>query len=45
MIYKGVWDNDEAMLELIKVLSIKEIATRFSRSKSTTYAYVEKYNI
>jgi len=49
VIYKSVWDSDEIMIDLIKSLSVKEIALRYNRSKSTTYAFIkkikEKYNI
>jgi endogenous inhibitor of DNA gyrase (YacG/DUF329 family) len=45
VIYKTSWENDEVMLELIKNNTVKEIASRFKRSLSTTYDFIKKLKI
>ena len=40
LIYKGVWSDDHTMIEIIKTMSVKDIALKFGRSLSTTYAFI-----
>jgi len=42
VVYKTVWGEEEFMIELLKTMSIPDIAIKYGRSRSAAYAFYKK---